>query len=98
MKRLAALLASLAVAAAPFAATAADSSAAHGTSGVVKSVNVEKGTVSIAHAPVPELNWPAMTMNFSATDRRLLQNLEPGAKVEFEFVREGSRYVITSIK
>jgi Cu(I)/Ag(I) efflux system protein CusF len=69
----------------------------HRTTGVVKSVDAAKGTVSIAHAAVPELKWPAMTMGFSAADRKLLQNLQPGAKVEFEFVQQGSRYVIVSI-
>ena len=73
-------------------------SASHRASGVVKSVNIEKGTVSIAHGPVQTLKWPPMTMSFNAQDRKLLENLKPGAKVEFEFVRQGSRYVITSIK
>ena len=66
--------------------------------GVVKSVDAEKGTVSIAHGPVAALKWPSMTMSFHAQDRKLLENLEPGAKVEFEFVQRGSRYLITSIK
>lgn len=97
MKRLAALLAFVTVACASVA-LAADSSGTHRTSGVVKSVNAEKGTVSIAHAPVPELKWPAMTMSFAAGDRKILEKLQPGAKVEFEFAQQGSRYVITAIK
>jgi Cu(I)/Ag(I) efflux system protein CusF len=78
--------------------TVAFAQAVHQASGVVKSVNVEKGSVTIAHGPVATLKWPSMTMGFSADDRELLQNLKAGAKVEFEFVRQGSRYVITSIK
>ena len=70
----------------------------HRATGVVKSVDPAKGTVSIAHGPVASLSWPAMTMGFAAEDRKLLQNLKPGAKVEFEFVQQGSRYVVTSIK
>ena len=74
------------------------SAAAHRATGVVKSVDLAKGTVSIAHGPVATLRWPAMTMAFAAEDAKLLQNLKPGAKVEFEFVQHGSRYVITSSK
>jgi Cu(I)/Ag(I) efflux system protein CusF len=72
--------------------------ALHHATGVVKSVDAAKGTVSIAHGPVATLRWPAMTMAFAAEDTKLLQNLKPGAKVEFEFTQQGSRYVITSIK
>jgi Cu(I)/Ag(I) efflux system protein CusF len=72
--------------------------ATHRASGVVKAVNADKGTVTIAHGPVATLKWPSMTMGFTTDDRKLLQNLQPGAKVEFEFFQQGSRYVITSIK
>jgi Cu(I)/Ag(I) efflux system protein CusF len=72
--------------------------AAHRATGVVKSVDPAKGTLSIAHGPVATLNWPAMTMTFTAQDRKALQNLKPGTKVEFEFRQQGSRYVVTSIK
>jgi Cu(I)/Ag(I) efflux system protein CusF len=47
---------------------------------------------------VQSMNWPAMTMTFGADDRKLLQNLKPGAKVEFQFVQQGSRYLITEVK
>lgn len=36
----------------------------HKSSGVVKKVDPAAGTVTPAHAPVPALNLPAMTMNF----------------------------------
>ena len=72
--------------------------ATHRASGVVKSVDAANGTVSIAHGPVASLNWPAMTMTFTAEDTKALQNLKPGASVEFEFRQQGSRYIVTSIK
>ena len=68
------------------------------TTGVVKSVNGEKGTFTIAHDPVPSLKWPAMTMNFKAGDRKMLDQVKPGAKVAFEFEQRGKDYVITSIR
>ena len=71
---------------------------AHHASGVVKSVNTDNGTVSIQHGPVPALNWPAMTMSFKAKDKKSLQALKPGQKIDFEFVQQGKDYVVTKVK
>jgi Cu(I)/Ag(I) efflux system protein CusF len=69
----------------------------HRGSGVVKSVDHEKGTVSIAHGPVPTMNWPAMTMTFKVRDKNLLDRAKQGAKVEFSFVQSGKEYTITAM-
>jgi Cu(I)/Ag(I) efflux system periplasmic protein CusF len=66
--------------------------------GVVKNVDAEKRTVSVAHEPIKSMEWPAMTMSFTAKDKKMLEGIKPGAKVEFEFVQQGSKYTITSIK
>lgn len=73
-------------------------SKSHHALGVVKSVNAEKGTVSIDHEPVASLQWPAMTMSFKAKDKKALQGLKPGQKIEFDFVQQGKEYVITKVK
>ena len=70
----------------------------HHASGVVKSVNADKGTVMIDHGPVASLNWPAMSMGFKAKDKKALQGLKPGQKIEFDFVQQGKDYVITKLK
>ena len=70
----------------------------HKGSGVVKSVDAQKGTVTLAHGPIKSLEWPSMTMRFSAKDKKMLEAIKPGDKVEFEFVQEGSKNAITSIK
>jgi len=70
----------------------------HQATGVVKSVDAAKGAVMLAHDPVKSLNWPAMTMPFTVKDKALLDKLEPGKKVVFEFVQQGKNYVITSVK
>ena len=69
----------------------------HGT-GTVKSVNIDKGTMVLAHAAIQSLNWPAMTMNFKAKDKALLEKVKPGADVEFSFVQSGKDYVVTDIR
>ena len=105
--RLSHLLLAAAFAAAPLAHAQSDMKHEHGTAqkaqthqavGVVKSVNTEKGSVTIAHEPVPSLKWPGMTMSFKARDKKMLQPLKPGAKIEFDFEQRGKDYVITRIK
>jgi Cu(I)/Ag(I) efflux system protein CusF len=90
---LAALL--LAIPGAPVHAQAAP---AHQATGVVKSVDPAKNTVMLAHDPVKSLKWPAMTMGFTVKDKALLDKLQPGKKVQFEFVQQGRNYIITSVK
>jgi len=66
--------------------------------GVIKSVDAEKGTVMLAHEPIASLRWPSMTMKFTARDKKLLDKLAPGRKVEFEFVVQGKDYILTRLR
>lgn len=66
--------------------------------GTVKNVNSAGGKVTIAHGPIKSMNWPAMNMTFAVKDKTLLGMFSPDKKVEFEFVQQGSDYVITSAK
>jgi len=72
--------------------------ATHAASGIVKKLNVKAGVVTLAHGPVNSLSWPPMTMSFKVRDTRLLAKLQEGHKVDFEFVKEGDDYVLTSVK
>jgi len=76
----------------------AEKTQTHQAAGVVKSVNAEKGTVTIAHGPVESLKWPGMTMSFTAKDKKILQTLKPGQKIDFEFVQQGKAYIVTRVK
>lgn len=80
------------------AANAQKGAQTHRASGVVKSINADKGTVTIAHGPVESLKWPGMTMGFKAKDKKLLETLRPGQKIEFDFVQQGKDYVVTRVK
>jgi len=66
--------------------------------GTVKKVDAAAGTVTIAHGPIPTMKWPAMSMTFTVKDKALLGKFSQDKKVEFEFVEQGSNYVITSVK
>ncbi len=70
----------------------------HKTTGVVKEIDAKAGIVTFVHEPVKTLNWPAMTMGFAVKDRALLDKLAVGKQVEFEFVKAGKGYTVTSVK
>ncbi|MEO1168774.1 MAG: efflux RND transporter periplasmic adaptor subunit [Pseudomonadota bacterium] len=67
--------------------------------GRIRSIDTEQRMLTIEHGPVPEMNWPPMTMGFAVEGPRQLRGLRPGNRVEFRFQRrqQGDRYVIDSI-
>lgn len=67
------------------------------TTGIVKAVDPTAKTITIAHKPVPELQWPAMTMTFQAPDADL-SAIKQGDEVSFEFTATGMKGAITSIR
>jgi len=89
MKRVAVLLAGLAIAWPAFA---------HEGVGVIKGMDQDKGTVTLKHEAIKSLNWPGMTMKFDVRDKKLLSGVKPEQKVSFDFVEEKGRYVINSMK
>ena len=81
------------------AESAAPKGAGHRAEGTVDSVDARDGTVSLSHAPVASLNWPAMTMEFKLANPSLLPALKPGGKVAVEFVeRQPGEWVITAVQ
>lgn len=77
---------------------ATDKMAMHHASGVVKEMDATKGTVTLAHGPVATLKWPAMTMTFKVNDKALMAKLGTDKKVDVDFMKEGSDYVVTDVK
>ena len=65
------------------------------TTGVV--VEIEGNRITLDHAPVPALRWPAMTMPFSLADAALARGLKKGEAVSFSFDKQGEDYRITAI-
>ena len=70
---------------------------AHRGAGTVKSVDLGKGTVTIAHGPIASMNWPAMTMTFKIKDAKILESVKPGQTIVFQFIQQGRDYVVTSL-
>jgi len=76
------------------ASEAAPSAHAEGT---VKAIDTEHGKVTLAHGPVAALQWPAMTMGFSATGEQL-DGLKVGDKVDFDFRMQRGAATIVGIR
>ncbi len=97
------LLGILALSASAASAAVHDLSAHHETPaagvyqshGVVKKVAAD--SLSIAHNPIPALNWPAMTMTFSLPAEGMLPHLKAGDTVDFTFSEQGEGYQLTSV-
>ncbi len=66
--------------------------------GTVKKLDAAAGRVTIAHGPVPSLHWQAMTMTFTVQDRKLLDKLGDGKKVDFDFVQKDDDYIVTAVR
>ena len=65
------------------------------TTGVV--TQIEAGSITLDHAPVPALKWPAMSMPFTLVDPALARGLKTGQTVSFSFDKQGEDYRITAI-
>lgn len=79
------------------AATAPSESIAqtHSATGTVGSVSGQLVTVS--HGPIKSLEWPAMTMPFTAKDAASFKGIKAGDRVAFTFSKSGTESVLTSI-
>ena len=72
--------------------------ATHHATGVVKAIDPDKGSVTLAHDPVASLHWPAMTMRFAVKDKALFDKLAVDKKVGFDFKQQGKDYVVTAVR
>ena len=65
--------------------------------GTIEAIDPAARTITIAHGPVPELEWPAMTMTFQAASPDVLAGIAPGDQVAFAFHEADGTYVVTSL-
>ena len=70
---------------------------AHGT-GTVNSVDPAQHKVNLSHNPIPEIGWPAMTMEFPVAASIDLTAIKPGTRVNFTIEQQpGGIYEIRAI-
>lgn len=65
--------------------------------GTVTAVDAAAGAITVDHEPIPEANWPAMTMAFKATPA-LAQSVKVGDKVAFDLTLANGGGEITAIQ
>ena len=70
---------------------------AHGT-GTVNSVDLAQHKLNISHQPIPEIGWPAMTMEFPVAPSVDLKAIKPGTRVNFTIEQQpGGMYEIRAV-
>ncbi len=74
-----------------------DASAATSYTGTGKVTAIAGNQVTIAHGPIEEIGWPAMTMTF-ASPRGITEGVAVGSDVSFAFRQDGSAYVLTNLQ
>ena len=65
--------------------------------GTIREVMADERKLRMTHAPIPELGWPDMTMNFRVTDRVNLQELAGGQQIHFVMVQDEDAWVVDQV-
>jgi Cu/Ag efflux protein CusF len=65
--------------------------------GTIESIDITGGTVTIAHAAMPAMDMPAMTMPFKVQDKEMLEPFSAGDAVRFELSKIGGEQVVTRL-
>ncbi|MCF6324004.1 MAG: copper-binding protein [Gammaproteobacteria bacterium] len=70
----------------------------HGV-GTVTAIDSKAKKIELKHGPIKSIGWMGMKMFFAVDDADLLDEVEVGDKVDFEFIEtRDKRYVITDIE
>jgi len=70
----------------------------HGV-GTVTAIDRKGKKVELKHGPIKSIGWMGMKMFFDVDDRELLDEIEVGDKVEFEFIKtRDGRFVVTDVE
>ncbi len=70
----------------------------HGV-GTVTAIDSKAKKIELKHGPIKSIGWMGMKMFFAVDDAELLDEVEVGDKVDFEFIEtRDKRYVITDIE
>lgn len=70
----------------------------HGV-GTIKTIDAKERRIELDHGPIKSIGWMAMKMFFDVEERELLEDVEVGDKVDFEFIKtRDGRFVVTDIE
>ena len=65
--------------------------------GTVAAVDLARSEITLDHGDIPGI-MDAMTMTFSVPDKKILEGVEPGAKVEFDVEVVKGEHRVTAIR
>jgi Cu(I)/Ag(I) efflux system protein CusF len=65
--------------------------------GTVTALNAAGRKITLEHGPMPDINWPAMKMQFAVASTVDLSKVKAGDKVRFTITGSGSAYTIQSM-
>jgi Cu/Ag efflux protein CusF len=65
--------------------------------GEVRRLDLNKGTITLKHGAISDLNLPAMTLVYDI-DPSLLHEVEPGDEVRFKVRYQNDKYEIIELK
>jgi Cu(I)/Ag(I) efflux system protein CusF len=66
--------------------------------GEVRRIDKAAGKLTIKHAPIPNLDMPAMTMVFVAGEAAMLDQVKTGDKIRFSVDKLGGALTVTRIE
>jgi len=66
--------------------------------GVVRKVDKDARKITIRHGEIRHLDMPPMTMVFQVKDPAMLEQVQPGEKVQFRVEKSGGAMVLTEIR
>ena len=68
------------------------------TEAVINTVEADSRILNVTHEPIPELNWPTMTMDFPVAQGVKLEGLKPDSRMRFRISEgEDGRYQIDAV-
>lgn len=68
------------------------------STGTVTQVDAATGTITINHEPIAAINWPTMTMQFTAENPAILQGIAVGDHVTFELKGASETSTVTMVQ
>jgi len=66
--------------------------------GEVRKLDPAAGLVVLRHGDIPNLAMPAMTMGFDVADKKMLEGLKVGDKVQFQAEMIKGKATVTELK
>lgn len=65
--------------------------------GTIMAVDPENSRITIAHDPIPDVDWPAMNMGFAASPA-LVAQANVGDRIEFDLTVKGNAAQVTALR